>query len=55
MAILKCVCTHPAQDKLHGKGFRVHNKTKEAKYRCTVCLKERDGFNLQDIQKEFKK
>ena len=55
MAILKCTCTHPDQDRLHGKGYRVHNRTKEAKYRCTVCLKERDGFSLQDMKKESNK
>jgi hypothetical protein len=50
MAKLKCVCYHPVQDRLHGKEFRVHNRTKEGKYRCTVCLRERDGIGLRDIQ-----
>jgi len=47
MSIKKCTCKHDGQDKLHGKGMRVHNKTKigkgstEVKYRCTVCKTER--------------
>jgi len=44
--IRKCDCVHPSQDKLHGKGMRVHNpfKMKDGKtlnYRCTICGKER--------------
>ena len=43
--ILKCTCIHPAQDRLHGIGNRVHNKltrtTGGQLYRCTVCKKER--------------
>lgn len=42
--ILPCDCKHDAQDKLHGKGKRVHNRMaikthggEEA--RCTVCQK----------------
>lgn len=43
MAIMKCNCKHPYQDKKHGKGNRVHNKAANAAYdyRCTVCEKER--------------
>ena len=43
MAIKKCECKHPYQDKRHGKGRRVANKcagTQNVVYRCTVCLKE---------------
>ena len=44
--ILKCTCYHPAQDKLNGKGKRVHNKMNRTvggqKYRCTVCKNERE-------------
>jgi hypothetical protein len=44
--IRKCECSNTGQDKLHGKGMRVHNpfKMKDGKtlnYRCTVCSKER--------------
>lgn len=38
--ILRCTCSHEAQDSLHGKGNRVANRTKQTnpdKYRCTVC------------------
>lgn len=39
--IVKCVCSHEAQDKLHGVGNRVANPTKSDKtidkVRCTVC------------------
>ena len=52
MAILKCVCYHKAQDKLHGKQMRVFNLTKkggENTYRCTVCLRERTGLKLDDM------
>ncbi len=41
--IKKCNCIHAGQDKLHGKGNRVFNKTEKKKggdrkfYRCTVC------------------
>jgi hypothetical protein len=40
IAILKCSCDHPAQDKLHGVGNRVMNsvlKGGEGAHRCTVC------------------
>ena len=31
-------CKHPAQDKRHGKGRRVHNESTKLKtYKCTVC------------------
>ncbi len=45
--ILKCTCFHPAQDKFHGKGKRVHNvmtrTTSGLKFRCTVCKTEREA------------
>lgn len=45
--ILKCTCIHPAQDKFHGIGRRVHNvmvrTTSGQKYRCTVCKNEREA------------
>ena len=40
---IECKCDHPQQDKLHGVGVRVHNKTDKKHgngqydYRCTVC------------------
>jgi len=39
--ILPCTCKHEGQDKLHGKGNRVHNPhvNNMVLYgRCTVCL-----------------
>lgn len=40
--VLPCDCKHPAQDKLHGSGKRVHNlANKSGKYRCTVCKSEK--------------
>lgn len=40
--IKSCSCSHNGQDKLHGKGRRVHNqlqtpKDKKPEWRCTVC------------------
>lgn len=36
--IIKCLCNHPAQDKIHGLGNRVMNLTKDpTKARCTSC------------------
>ena len=47
--ILSCTCTHPVQDKFHGKGRRVHNVMTRTvsglKYRCTVCKNEREAFS----------
>ena len=44
--ILKCICKHKMQDKLHGKNMRVHTPMKGTTtvgggWRCTVCLKEK--------------
>lgn len=45
--VLPCTCEHAEQDKLHGKGRRVHNRTKqnkpaiEQRWRCTVCRNEK--------------
>jgi hypothetical protein len=45
--VLKCKCKHDQQDKLHGQGMRVFNKTLKGSkmskdnYRCTVCGSER--------------
>ncbi len=42
--IKRCSCKHLGQDKIHGKGRRVHNEAKgngnTTIFRCTVCLKE---------------
>ena len=39
--ILKCNCKHEQQDRMYGKGKRVHNPTStEGVYRCTVCKSE---------------
>ena len=37
-----CTCEHKGQDKLHGKGRRVHNETNNG-WRCTVCSSEKLG------------
>ena len=34
--IKKCTCEHEQQDKMHGKGMRVHNECAKG-VRCTVC------------------
>lgn len=34
--VKQCSCKHEEQDKLHGKGMRVHNVTTKG-YKCTVC------------------
>lgn len=39
--ILQCTCKNQTQDKLYGKGYRVHNPCKGGSYgRCTNCGKE---------------
>lgn len=48
--IINCNCKHESQDKLHGKGRRVFNKTRKTAgttpiYRCSVCSKEKDYGN----------
>ena len=42
MAIIRCSCNDPMQDKLNGNHNRVGNKTSDTppKWRCTKCLKE---------------
>lgn len=40
--VMTCSCANAGQDKLHGKGVRVYNRTKTAQgqtpqWRCTVC------------------
>ncbi len=34
--ILKCSCQHEYQDKVYGKGMRVHTKCNKG-HRCTIC------------------
>lgn len=49
MAIAKCTCEHEGQDKIHGKGYRVHTPTMKPKgcrrgegnIHCTVCGNEK--------------
>jgi hypothetical protein len=48
--IMKCECKHEEQDKLYGKGMRVHNPAPQKgaspnRVRCTVCRKERNAEN----------
>ena len=40
--ILRCNCEHKFQDQRYGKGKRVHNKTKDGGWRCTVCGNVKD-------------
>jgi hypothetical protein len=36
--VQKCKCKHPAQDKFHGAGNRVHTfRGKDRRAVCTVC------------------
>ena len=36
--VIKCNCNHDYQDKVYGKGMRVHNYAEKAEtYKCTVC------------------
>ena len=39
--ILTCTCDHDGQDRIYGKGRRVHNLMATGEYRCTVCLTKR--------------
>lgn len=41
IAILACSCVHDYQDKVYGKGHRVHNLTKSNTWRCSVCDKDK--------------
>lgn len=46
--IRPCSCQHEGQDRMYGKSRRVFSKTQKNvggnryKYRCTVCLNERE-------------
>lgn len=46
-AVLRCHCANAFQDREHGPGMRVHNRTKqskqvvEQKWRCTSCRDEK--------------
>lgn len=35
--ILSCTCVHEDQDKIYGKGRRVHNVNTKGEAFCTVC------------------
>jgi hypothetical protein len=39
--IIRCNCQHEEQDKLYGKGMRVHNVNKKGQAACTVCCPSR--------------
>jgi hypothetical protein len=52
--ILRCTCKHEYQDKLYGKGMRVHNYAPKgyqgkAGYRCTVCKVTRQANETQKL------
>lgn len=40
-ALKVCTCENEGQDYLHGRKIRVHNKTKDGDWRCTVCKSEK--------------
>lgn len=42
-AVLSCSCINEGQDKMYGKGRRLHNKMKDGSFRCTVCRKEKQA------------
>lgn len=52
--ILMCVCIHDTQDRIHGRGKRVHNVTKAGTARCTVCKIEK-GLSQSQIKDAKKK
>ena len=35
--VLRCTCNHDYQDKQYGHGMRLHNRTGDSSWRCTVC------------------
>ena len=51
--IMECTCNHDSQDKMYGKGRRVHNvapgsdQKKTNRFRCTVCssIKENSSYS----------
>ena len=54
--IMPCTCDHPAQDRLHGPGRRVHNygpkAARDGGWRCTVCGSEKAGSAGKAEKKE---
>lgn len=45
--VMPCDCEHPAQDKMYGRGRRVHNQKGQknaGKVACTVCGREKTAF-----------
>ncbi len=55
--ILKCSCSHEEQDKLYGKGMRVHNVNTKGEAFCTVCspsYRRNKNSNAIDANPMFK-
>ena len=53
--IKKCTCKHEFQDKVYGKGMRVHNKSdKDPVCYCTVCC-ESNRRNKHISPRPFRK
>lgn len=55
-SIQECSCAHEFQDKLHGKGNRVHNSVGKGKEHgkevvCTVCLAKKPNKHRKDTSK----
>lgn len=41
--VKRCDCENEYQDKMYGKGNRIHNLTKVGAYRCSICTKVKSG------------
>ena len=56
--VMACNCVNQHQDKIHGVGKRVFNRTAKTDgktYRCTVCSTERThGESLEATKKKKK-
>ena len=50
--VMHCGCVHDGQDKIHGKGMRVHNRCDGNKAaRCTVCKTVRTPSGAERVEK----
>jgi len=51
--IMKCNCINTAQDKIYGKGRRVHNSLeRDDEWRCTSCAKVNKYSPPRGVKKE---
>lgn len=54
--IIPCTCSHEEQDKMYGKGMRVHNVNTKGDAFCTVCspsYRRNKNSNTVDANKLF--